>query len=391
MTESRPDSGEIDEESKINEKNELREEIINFLLKQGYSRNGNFLSPPIISSKDEIRKVHSLSVLHSREKKKKSLEKFEDRFIERISNGDEVDIRSCFPRLKLVRPDTEDSAIFSYISSHWSIPVSSGYGRRIRYLVEDESNGKVMGIIGLGDPVYAMECREKYIGWSRDYRRDRLYNVMEAYLLGAVPPYNEILCGKLMALLAMSSEVVSDFQTKYHDKASLISGLNKPADLVLLSTSSALGHSSVYDRLRVGGEIFWEKIGLTKGTGDFQFSNEVYSKMIEHVRSLDSSPEKNEKWGRGFRNKREVVRKCLKSLNLDGNLMTHGIKREVYVAQTCKNSLEYLRGETDVPIYIEKSVEDLFNVFRDRWMIPRSIRNKNYLSYDKNTYRLWNI
>ena len=40
----------------------------------------------------------------------------------------------------------------------------------------------------------------------------RLRNVMDAFVLGAVPPYRELLCGKLVAMLAASDEVRDAFR-----------------------------------------------------------------------------------------------------------------------------------------------------------------------------------
>ena len=42
----------------------------------------------------------------------------------------------------------------------WSVPVSRGYGRRMRYLVMDESNNKLIGLFALGDPVFNLKSRD---------------------------------------------------------------------------------------------------------------------------------------------------------------------------------------------------------------------------------------
>jgi hypothetical protein len=47
-----------------------------------------------------------------------------------------------------------------------------------------------MGLIGLADPVFALGVRDAWTGWERDTRRERLANVMDAFVLGAVPLYN---------------------------------------------------------------------------------------------------------------------------------------------------------------------------------------------------------
>jgi hypothetical protein len=126
------------------------------------------------------------------------------------------------PSLVEVNPDSEDELLFRYVSLHWSIPVSKGYGRRLRFLVVDQANDKLIGIIGLGDPVIALAARDKWIGWDRNTRHERLRYVIDAFVLGAVPPYSYLLCGKLIALLAASSDVRSRFFNKHRKRHSLI-------------------------------------------------------------------------------------------------------------------------------------------------------------------------
>jgi hypothetical protein len=93
------------------------------------------------------------------------------------------------PRLVQVQSDSRDELLFRYACLHWSIPISSGYGRRVRFLVIDESNNKLIGVIGIGDPVYSLAARDKWIGWNEAEHRERLHAVMDAFVLGAVPPY----------------------------------------------------------------------------------------------------------------------------------------------------------------------------------------------------------
>jgi Domain of unknown function (DUF4338) len=141
--------------------------------------------------------------------------------------------------------------VFRYLQLHWSIPVSRGYGRRLRFLVIDENNEKVMGLIGLGDPVYSLGVRDSWIGWDSETKKQKLYHVMDAYVLGAVPPYSFLLGSKLMALLALSKDVREAFKRRYANRESLMSGQVRPPYLALITTASALGRSSTYNRLKV--------------------------------------------------------------------------------------------------------------------------------------------
>ena len=49
--------------------------------------------------------------------------------------------------------------------------------------------GLLLGVFALGDPVYNLRARDDLIGWNVEQRSARLYNVLDAFVLGAVPPY----------------------------------------------------------------------------------------------------------------------------------------------------------------------------------------------------------
>src|SRR5262249_23759063 len=145
------------------------------------------------------------------------------------------------------------SSIFRLATLIWSVPVSNGFGRRLRYLVRDHQNGKVAGIIALGDPVFNLRVRDQKIGWSAATRGERLTNLLDAYVVGAVPPYNQLLVGKAIACLLRSRDIYEDFRTKYGSLSGLISEKNKRSRLLAITTSSSLGRSSIYNRLKLDG------------------------------------------------------------------------------------------------------------------------------------------
>jgi hypothetical protein len=63
------------------------------------------------------------------------------------------------------------------------VPVSNGFGRRLRYLVWDNHNNKLIGIIAIGDPVFNLSVRDTLIDWDAKARGERLVNLMDAYVL----------------------------------------------------------------------------------------------------------------------------------------------------------------------------------------------------------------
>jgi len=61
------------------------------------------------------------------------------RFIRYFASGRDVRPERIKPRLEVVHKDTWQSDLFRLASLTWSIPVSNGYGRRLRFLVWDSS------------------------------------------------------------------------------------------------------------------------------------------------------------------------------------------------------------------------------------------------------------
>src|SRR6185312_10384480 len=88
-----------------------------------------------------------------------------------FASGTEIDPSRIKPRLELVEADSVQSDLFRFASLTWSVPVSAGYGRRMRFLVWDDSNGKLMGLIALGDPVFNLGARDSSIGWTGEQRK----------------------------------------------------------------------------------------------------------------------------------------------------------------------------------------------------------------------------
>jgi hypothetical protein len=367
----------------------LRRAITRSLRKQGFDLQRGVIRPPGELDKTSLRALHRTATSHKLAEAAPSLKTHEDRLLQLVASGRELSVENLRPKIVPVEKGTEHALLFRYIQLHWSIPVSNGYGRRLRFIVLDEANGKVMGIIGLGDPVYSLKARDEWIGWSGETKRRRLYHVMDAYVLGAVPPYSYLLGSKLMALLALSSEVQTAFRSRYKGRRSLMSNLVRPPYLALLTTSSALGRSSVYNRLKTNGIEFWRPLGYTSGSGDFQFANGLYARIREFANDYCAPTAKVETWGVGFRNRREVIGKCLRELGLSDELKYHHVQREVFAAECGSLALPFLRGETSTPNIFERTAADLFAIFRDRWLLPRSQRVHAHLAFTPEQYRLW--
>lgn len=367
----------------------MRARVVRALRVQGFRTRNGRLVPPDPHAKQLLRALHKRAVEHRIEQARRGLKRYEDRLLTYIAAGEEVAPARIHPRLVLVRPDSEDELLFRYARLHWSIPVSAGYGRRLRFVVYDQHNGKLMGLLGLADPIFSLAPRDRWVGWDVEQRKSHLQCVMDLFVLGAVPPYSQLLCGKLIALLATSLEVQRAFRRKYGGDRSLIRGKRLDGRLALLTTTSALGRSSLYNRLRFGAQPGFQSVGFTRGSGEFHFANGVYQDLVKLALARVEPTAKHRKWGTGFRNRREIVRKVLPLLGLSRELVHHGVQREVFVAPLATNAREFLRGEHQILRRYDRSAEAIFAWFRERWLLPRAQRDERWKSFDPAAYRLW--
>ncbi|MGZ6357184.1 MAG: Druantia anti-phage system protein DruA, partial [Ktedonobacteraceae bacterium] len=205
--------------------------------------------------KEQIRLHHAAQRSAFRENEQPFLLRYGRSLLQHFAEGQEIDPEAVDPYISLVTTCTEDADLFRLATLLWSVPVSRGYGRRLRFLVRDRANGRLLGLFALADPVFNLKARDAWIGWNSDDRRQRLVHVMDAHIVGAVPPYSFLLGGKIAAALMASQEVSDAFATKYSQKKGIISQQYKHAQLLLITVSSALGRSSLYNRLKLPGIV----------------------------------------------------------------------------------------------------------------------------------------
>jgi hypothetical protein len=367
----------------------LRAAVRRSLRAQGFEIVGDRVSFRHKRDKRSVRKRHKHAVAKKISLAEASLARLENRLLKFIASGTEVDPKKIRPRLRIVEPDTFDSKIFRYACLHWSIPISDGYGRRLRFLIVDESNGKLIGVLGLGDPVYSIHVRDNWIGWDRDAKALNLYHVMDAYVLGAVPPYSYLLGAKLVALAAASDEVRTAFKRRYANRTSLILGKKRKPHLVLVTTTSALGRSSVYNRVRFRKRLVFRSVGFTGGWGEFHFSDGIYEQLSAFAQDHCKPTAKQENWGTGFRNRRELVGKALSKMGLSHEWLNHGIRREVFVVPLARNARSFLHGKDSKPHYFKLPFDCAVRFWKKRWLLPRAARDQRYLEFQSTSYRLW--
>jgi hypothetical protein len=330
-------------------------------------------------TKETVRRLHRLSRKDQLQSFRQLINERGKELIEHFANGTDVEPTHIDPELVPVYAHTNDADLFRMATLLWSVPVSQGFGRRLRFLVRDRQNGKLIGVFGLTDPVFNLAARDAWIGWSVEDRRARLVQVMDAYVVGAVPPYAQLIGGKLVAALMTSANVMRAYEKKYRGTESVISRKIKPSKLVLLTTTSALGRSSIYNRLRIPDGTRFECIGHTKGFGHFHLSGHLFERLRTRLATIKHPYASGNRFGMGPNWRIRVVREALKSIGLPADsILKHGIQREIFAAPLAENWQQVLKGEQTRVRAKGGSVEEIADYCLTRWMIPRSVRDQSY-------------
>jgi hypothetical protein len=306
-----------------------------------------------------------------------------------LATPSEIVVDAISPTLVPVRADSKESRLFAAATLTWSVPVSEGFGRRMRFLVRDQSNGRLIGIIGLTDPVFNLRPRDAWVGWSAAEREERLVHVMDAFVLGALPPYSFLLGGKLVALLAASREVVGAFRAKYRNAEGVISKCSKDPHLVLITTTSALGRSSLYNRLRIPGHIEYltnvetDKVPLwhTQGFGHFHLSDSLFDQLHQVLVRRKHPYADGNRFGDGPNWKLRVIRQAAAELDAPPDFLRHGIRRQVYVVPLAHNAKSFLRGKSTRPRYKTIGCDEITEFWLERWAKPRSQRCQDWANW----------
>lgn len=360
----------------------LRRDVHSHLLQLGFTKNckGYFVAEEL--TKDKIRQLHSFQRQQVLDDNRTFIENHGADLVHNFATGRQVDPAAIVPELIEVTADSVESRLFRLACLLWSVPVSQGFGRRLRFLVRDRQNGCLIGLFAIGDPVFNLSARDNWIGWTHEDRSQRLIHVMDAYVVGAMPPYSQIIGGKLVAALMGSQEVKDAYERKYLGAEGVISKKKNRARLVLLTTTSALGRSSLYNRLSIPGGPRFHRIGATRGFGHFHISGEIFDSFRELLEASGHPYASGHRFGMGPNWKIRVARVALEMLGIDGNaVLKHGIGREVFAAPLAENWKAILSGNQKNVRSCVLPAADIADYCLQRWIVPRAAWDKRYKKF----------
>ena len=297
-----------------------------------------------------------------------------------LAVGKDVLKSNICPRIEVCETQ-EQNDIFRIFRYYWSSPASDYVGRRLRLLIRDDGikNSPVIGIAALGSSIIHIPDRDKWIGWDTETRTKRIIYAMDAYVVGAVPPYNYLLGGKLVSYVLASNEIRDIFKKKYAKTKTLIKR-RKSSDLVLIMTTSLYGqNSSQYNRLIFGNSLLYMPIGTTSGYGTLHISNETYGAMRE-LAEINGCNTSN-RFGMGPNWRMRVIRSACDVLNLNSDvILKHSFQRGLFAVPLTINFKSFLKGKSETPIYRNLPLNKLVDYWRNRWF---NMRQKNEMVIQK--------
>ena len=290
-----------------------------------------------------------------------------------LANGHQVIFSEIDPIIEVCETKKQKD-LFRIFRYYWSSPYSDYVGRRIKLIIRDNAlpNKPIIGIAALGSPIIHIPDRDQFIGWDKKTRTKNLIYTMDAYVVGALPPYNYLLGGKLISLLLASKEVRKIYSDKYKGKTTIING-REASSLVGIFTTSLYGKSSQYNRLTYQNNLLYQPIGETKGYGTLHLSKETIQEMVKLLKSKKIYI--NHRFGDGPSWVMRVISKAGELVGFDQDiLLRHSFKRHIYFLPLAKKYHEFLNDKTKTPIYYNYSKKELVAYWKERWLKNRKQR-----------------
>jgi len=326
----------------------------------------NGLCMPVLD-KAGMRQIHEPAVQLELATQQEWLERNLSRYLNFFANGDDIIPERIDPALVEVTT-RQHRDLFRVARLLWSLPFSKGYGRRLRFLIVDQANDKLIGLLALQSPPLSFPARDRLFQYPSGRKTELVNQTMDIQTLGAVPPYDYLLGGKLVALVAASNEVRQRYWQKYVGRTTEMERRILPPHLIALTTTSAFGRSSLYNRLKYRDVTIAESLGYTEGYGTFHLM-ELYPLFREFLESQGISTYGG--FGTGPRRKWQTMVRALERLGFSAEFLRHGIKREVFLFRLIDNLEAYMEGRDTTPVYRNLPFSDLVAWWRERWLLPR--------------------
>ncbi len=211
-------------------------------------------------------------------------------------------------------------------------------GRKNSYAVRHD--GDTIGLLFLASPVINLGARDEFLGLARERKGYALRRVADlSVCVGLQPLAWHWNVGKLVALLATSSEIAGDWERRYGDP------------LEWVTTTSLYGKGAQYNRV-------YRFLGYTKGFGHQHVSEWEYQAMLAWMRDNDV-PIPSSAFGAGSNPRMRRIAAYQRASGEKVSL-NHGHKRGVYIHKAN-----------------DGTVAEIAQAWHDRWGRPRYERTRD--------------
>ena len=217
--------------------------------------------------------------------------------------------------------------------------------------------------------------------------------VADVSICGAVHPYNQLLGGKLVALMLTSAEVRDAYAKRYGGQTSVIASqmagriIHKPAALRILTTTSLYGvGSSQYNRLALRAaehrglpyDVKWRAIGksLTGGFGTLHLGGETAQALRSMALARHDARRVNNRFGEGTSPRLRQIREGLDALGLKSDaILHHATPRIFYGCELNPDARAALLGLA-TPGPASPTADAIAEAWRNRWLNTRVLRQE---------------
>ena len=284
--------------------------------------------------------------------------------------------------LRKVEPDSELSNLYFWWNLiWWSIPYEHQIGRYMRFVLWDVAHDAPFGLLGLQSPFLRSGVRDSYLGLKEGNADYWINQSLNANRVGALPPYNKLLGGRMVAMTLTANEVRAAYASKYTSKT-LMEKRRIPSRLLFTTTTSAFGRGTIYERLRYRGQHLNRFLGYTSGYGTFHLPNEQYLNMLDALKHKGLDVRRG--YGTGPSRKLRLIRRGMQILGLP-DFAYHNIQRGCYIFPNVVNLKAVIHGNRK-PRWRNLPFDSLATYWRERWCIPRAQRINDWRAFDSNRF-----
>ena len=250
-----------------------------------------------------------------------------------------AELSAIRPVLRFIEKDDkkgiEDWTLYRVFVSSFNFDQNPG--RFLRFFLEDEETGKILGITSLGSDVVNIGCRDKWIGWTDEQKLSGMLNhtAIGTTIVATQPFGYNFLGGKLLAAMLVTDEIRNVWKREYGE------------ELVGLTTTSLYGDGSMYNSIP-----WWKSLGETTGKIPLKPTDEYYQVWHDIIKKkYPDAYEKllwNDNGGPSTGVKQKILNLIFKEVGVKPSLYIHGFNRGVYFASLYENTKEFLTQQIGV-------------------------------------------